>query len=204
MNENLLVPLLILALILAFFAVVIYFAMKIYNRHKAAWRAFGERQGLTGEKNFWRGFDVFTGMFEGFPVRLTATGTSQGKSSDTNHLQIDMTVEIHGMPDQLEVYRETFVSKLGKVFHTQDIEVGDPQFDLEFKVKGKEPDRVRMYLMGARAQVIMEQLQGQLVKAQISAPGVKLHVDAHLSRPVEMDAAADALKQLLGFARALR
>ena len=41
------------------------------------------------------------------------------------------------------IYRKGFFSDLGKLLGMQDIEVGDPEFDEAFIIKGNDEDRVR-------------------------------------------------------------
>jgi hypothetical protein len=42
------------------------------------------------------------------------------------------------------IYRKGFFSDLGKLLGMQDIEVGDPEFDEAFIIKGNDEDRVRV------------------------------------------------------------
>ena len=45
------------------------------------------------------------------------------------------------------IYRKGFFSDLGKLLGMQDIEVGDPEFDEAFIIKGNDEDRVRDALL---------------------------------------------------------
>lgn len=42
-----------------------------------------------------------------------------------------------------QVYTETLGSKLGKLLGMQDIQIGDPQFDQAFIIKGNQPELIR-------------------------------------------------------------
>jgi hypothetical protein len=63
------------------------------------------------------------------------------------------------------IYRKGFFSDLGKLLGMQDIEVGDPEFDEAFIIKGNDEERVRDLFVNPKIR--------QLIQAQ---PKVRLEV----------------------------
>ena len=56
------------------------------------------------------------------------------------------------------IYRKGFFSDLGKLLGMQDIEVGDPEFDEAFIIKGNDEDRVRVLFANPKIrQMIQDQ-----------------------------------------------
>src|SRR4051812_24232943 len=61
------------------------------------------------------------------------------------------------------IYRKGFFSDLGKLLGMQDIEVGDPEFDKAFILKGNDEDRVRVLFSDPKIrQMIQDQPQIRL------------------------------------------
>jgi len=54
------------------------------------------------------------------------------------------------------IYRKTFFSDLGKFMGMQDIEVGDPEFDEAFIIKGNDEARVRILFADARLRKLVQ------------------------------------------------
>ena len=47
---------------------------------------------------------------------------------------------------KFKIYREGFFGKIGKFFGSQDLEIGDPDFDKKFIIKGNNVDTIRELL----------------------------------------------------------
>lgn len=45
-----------------------------------------------------------------------------------------------------KLYRETLLSKIGKLFHMQDIVIGDEVFDKDFIIQGNDEEKVKQFL----------------------------------------------------------
>jgi len=58
------------------------------------------------------------------------------------------------------VYRKGFFSDLGKLLGMQDIEVGDPDFDEAFIIKGNDEDRVRVLFANPKIRHGNERVSG--------------------------------------------
>ncbi len=189
---------------LLFIAGIIWWALRRFKRKRDEWLAFGHANGL-GEEPRRGNFSILTGLRGDCAVRLKAEATQHGRSNDPNHLQIDLRVELPNLPAGIAVYRETALSKLGKLFHTQDIEIGDAAFDAIFKVKGDDPEFVKRYLAdGGRFQALMAGTAGPLAEAALDEQGLKLHCDARLDRPDELEAVLLRLDALARLAAGLR
>ncbi len=55
------------------------------------------------------------------------------------------------------VYRKSLFSGLGKLFGMEDIEIGDPQFDEKFIIKGTDDSLVRQLLSNPKVRELMAQ-----------------------------------------------
>ena len=202
-----LVVFLFVAAFLGFWVLLIggigFWAVRRFNRKKDEWLAFGQTHGLQPQPRRWN-FSNLIGQRGEFSLLLRADATQVGRSNDPNHLQINIRLYIPGLPETIVVYRENAVSKLGKLFHTQDIEIGDPAFDAEFKEKGKSPDAVRNHLLDrGRAQILREKMQGLIEEAILDEKGLRLHCSAHLDQPAELEAVAARVDALAALAAAL-
>ena len=202
-----LLPVLFVAAFLGFWVLliggIIFWAVRRFTRKRDEWLAFGLAHNLQPEPRRWN-FTNFIGLRGDFSVHLRAEATQVGRSNDPNHLQIDIRLAIPTLPEKIAVYRENTMSKLGKFFHTQDIEIGDAAFDAEFKVKGKTADAVRNYLLDrGRAQILREKMQGLIGEAILDEKGLRLHCSAHLDQPAELEAVAARVDALAALAAAL-
>ena len=54
------------------------------------------------------------------------------------------------------IYRRGFFSDLGKLLGMQDIEVGDPEFDEAFIIKGNDEDRVRVLFSNPKIRQLIQ------------------------------------------------
>ena len=54
------------------------------------------------------------------------------------------------------IYRKGFFSDLGKLLGMQDIEVGEPDFDEAFIIKGNDEDRVRVLFSDSKIRQMIE------------------------------------------------
>lgn len=89
---------------------------------------------------FWRPNKVVIRVKE-WTITLDTYTVSTGKSSTTYTRLRAPYVNKDGF--RFTLYRKSLFSGLGKLFGMQDIEVGQPQFDEEFIIKGNNPGQVR-------------------------------------------------------------
>jgi len=81
-----------------------------------------------------------------YPVRQHTHYTGKGTRTDTTYytrIQVSHKGQIDG---QIEVYKQGFLSTIGKALGMQDIQVGNREFDKTFIVKGKNEARVKQIL----------------------------------------------------------
>lgn len=57
---------------------------------------------------------------------------------------------------QLKLAREGFFSKIGKLFGSQDIQIGDPYFDEKFVIKGNDEDKIRQLLASDKLKQLID------------------------------------------------
>lgn len=54
------------------------------------------------------------------------------------------------------IYRKSFFSGLGKIFGMQDVEIGDPQFDEQFIIKGQPEEMVKKLFANREIRALIE------------------------------------------------
>jgi hypothetical protein len=106
------------------------------------WRQLSEEIGAEFlEGGFWKGGKV-QAQVGPWTVTLDTYTESSGESAVTYTRMRAPYVNPDGF--RFTIYRRGFFSNLGKLLGMQDIEVGDPEFDEAFIVKGNDEDRVRV------------------------------------------------------------
>src|SRR5262249_15321237 len=81
---------------------------------------------------------------EGVPVHVDHYTVSHGKSSTTYTRITAAASAPQGLT--LKVYVEGFLSTIGKALGTQDVNVGDREFDDAFMVKASDEDLARLWI----------------------------------------------------------
>ncbi len=69
---------------------------------------------------------------------------------------------------RFKIYKEGFFSGIGKALGGQDIEVGDPDFDGSFIIKGNDEERVRLLFQNQRIRTLI-----------LALPHVSMEIRAH-------------------------
>jgi hypothetical protein len=110
------------------------------------------------EGGFWKGNKV---QAHGGPwtITLDTYTVSDGHSSTTYTRMRAPYVNPEGF--RFTIYRKSFFSDMGKLLDMQDIEVGDPEFDETFIIKGNDESKARSLfgdpkirsLVGAQPQI---------------------------------------------------
>jgi hypothetical protein len=88
---------------------------------------------------------------------------SSGESSTTYTRMRAAYVNAEGF--RFTIYRKSVLTNLGKLLGMQDVEVGDPQFDEAFVIKGNNENRLRMLFSDPKIR--------QMIQAQ---PHIRLEV----------------------------
>jgi hypothetical protein len=127
------------------------------------WRQFCAEIGAEFvEDGFWKGNKVQSRVGE-WTVTLDTYTVSTGKSHVTYTRIRAPYVNKDGF--RFTIYRRGLFSDLGKLLGMQDIEVGDPEFDRDFIIKGNDESRVLALFGNPRIR--------QLIQAQ---PSIHLQV----------------------------
>lgn len=126
-----------------FLVVIVFF---VYRRQRAssAWQKFADEHGLqVTSAGFFGGFQ----MKGGFRDESIQVETEQRRTGRNRTTYTVYTVELPpAVPMDLVMYDESLFSKVGKFFGGEDIEVGRPEFDGAFIIKGSHPDEIREFL----------------------------------------------------------
>ena len=103
---------------------------------------------------FW-GRDALVYEHGEWTIVLDTYTVSTGKSSTTFTRLRAPFVNRDGL--YFKVYREGFLSGMGRFFGMQDIEIGDPFFDDHFVIKGNDTERIRLLLEDDRLKELIDQ-----------------------------------------------
>ena len=129
----------------AIFAIV--FAVGHFNKKaiEEAWGRFSERYGLYLTKGTLFSNPRVGGKYKGLDYSLFTFTRGSGKNKST-YTAIEMKLPHYDNVCHLHVYPEGFLSKIGKALGTQDIQIGDSEFDAAFMIKSRTPDRIMQVL----------------------------------------------------------
>jgi hypothetical protein len=126
------------------FAVV--FGASIWSRHRqrSNWRTVAQEFGLDYVDGGWFGNPSIYGNYRGAKVSVETEIRGSGKSSKAYTV---VQASLSGRtPMDLEMYREGFMQRVGKAIGGADIQVGDPQLDNTFIIKGTDRAKIRELL----------------------------------------------------------
>jgi hypothetical protein len=126
------------------------------------WRQLSEEIGAEFiERGFWKGSKVQAHVG---PWTVTL---DVGYSQDDGESRTTRIRAPYVNPDgfRFKIFRRSVLSDLGKLLGMQDIEMGDPEFDEAFIIKGNDEDRVRVLFANPKIR--------QMIQAQ---PKIRLEV----------------------------
>ena len=126
------------------------------------WRQLSDQIGAEViQGGFWKGGSKVQAQVGPWTVTLDTYTVSSGHS----HITYTRMRAPYVNPEafRFTIYRKGFFSDLGKLLGTQDVEVGDPEFDEAFIIKGNHEDRVRVLFSDPKIrQMIQDQPQIRL------------------------------------------
>jgi hypothetical protein len=123
------------------------------------WRQLSEEMGAeVVQGGFWKGGSKVQAHVGPWTVTLDTYTVSSGHSHVTYTRMRAPYVNPEGF--RFTICRKGFFSDLGKLLGMQDVEVGDPDFDEAFIIKGNDEDRVRVLFSDPKIrQMIRDQPQ---------------------------------------------
>lgn len=125
--------------VILFIISMLAFTVWANQRRKATWNEFAERLGLQSDGT------SITGEVRDVQVHIYTETRGSGKNRSTYTI-FEAQFPDGVMPVNVQIYREGMLSKLGKVFGGQDVEIGIPEVDSRVIIKGQDVDAVRSYL----------------------------------------------------------
>lgn len=117
----------------------------------AAFEGTANQLGLTFRAGTMSGGPTIAGTVDGFPAEVHSYTKKSGKSSSR---YIRYTVEFPPLRIGLRLMRQKGIGRLFKVLGTQDLEIGDAEFDEAFIVQSAEPRAAREVLTPGRTMVL--------------------------------------------------
>src|SRR5690554_702376 len=115
------------------------------EQRDAAWTQVGAALGLQFQKISGSAYSgQLNGELDGVKVQAHTLTEGSGKNKREYTL---VTARINGrIPLDMKVSREGFLQKAGKLFGTDDIQVGDDELDRQFLITGSNPSTIRRLL----------------------------------------------------------
>lgn len=166
------------ASILAFIAFIVLLGFVFSTRSKRAFRNALKSTALETGCSYDAGGCLrspkVSGMFRNRNILIDAYTEHHGGDDDRSTRYTRIQANHNGrLPGEIDVYPATFFSAIGKKLGMQDIQIGNPEFDKTFIVKGGDEGMVRGILdMDA---------QQKLLKLK---PAVHIHPDKVCTRTV--------------------
>ena len=102
----------------------------------------------------WKGDKVLARVQE-WRITLDTYTVSTGKSHVTYTRMRAPYVNADGF--RFKIYRKNIFSGIGKYFGMQDLEVGYPEFDNDFIIKGNDESKVRSLFMNDKIRALIQQ-----------------------------------------------
>ena len=129
------------------------------------WSRIGKR---VSDKNlddrFWETVHLLKYQHEGWEMLLD-TFTLRHGERDVSGTRVQVPFS---NPQGLgfKIYRESFLSSVGKLFKMQDIEIGDAAFDSKFIIKGNDEGKIKLLLDDAVLKNLIHQQPDILFEVQ--------------------------------------
>jgi len=117
------------------------------SRHKAiadTWEKFASDSGLNVTFKGLTGMPKIGGKYRDFDYVLETVTEGYGEDSITYTVITLKSKKLSGY--HLHIYQESFLSKIGKMFGGQDIQIGNEEFDTSFIIKSQTPDKIHKLL----------------------------------------------------------
>ena len=123
----------------------------------------------AGDKNldhrFWGTVDLLKYQHEGWEILLDTFTLRHGEGRDVIATRVQVPFSNpRGL--SFEIYRESILSSVGKLFKMQDIEIGDSAFDSKFIIKGNDEGKIKLLLDDAVLKNLMHQQPNFLFEVQ--------------------------------------
>jgi hypothetical protein len=141
-------------------AVGLYIQKSLTESRAKQWEMLAQELGLSYTRQGWLSTGFIMGTMGEVQVEVGTFYRGRGK-----HRRIFTKIVAHLRPSlglNLHIYREGFLSEVGKVFGMQDLKTGDRDFDDRFIVKGSDEGGI-LSLLGPdvrRALLDYERLSG--------------------------------------------
>ena len=165
------------------------------KKANASWGEVAQRLNLHFESGGWTANRQIYGSLHGVPIRghVFTRGSGKNRTTYTGY-NADITIRL---PQDFQLHKQSLFSGVAKFFGSQDIEIGDQQFDDSIVIKGADPLEIRAFPTPSRKQRILS-LMHQFREFQISQDGIRVanrgletdakRLEANLRRMAEVSA----------------
>jgi hypothetical protein len=128
----------------------IFGARQQKDRRDAQWRDAAAELDLRFTTATW-GYPSIAGHTGGFAVHVDV----KKSGGENNTVRTHYRVLYPPLGMGLKLRPENFVTKIGRFFGGQDLEVGDDEFDASFHVKARDPNALRAFMTPSRRLMLL-------------------------------------------------
>ncbi|AEY67500.1 hypothetical protein [Clostridium sp. BNL1100] len=121
---------------------------------KEIWKSLSDQIGSEFIEGGFFSADKVVAHVEDWTVTLDTYTVSTGKSSTTYTRVRAPYVNKDGF--RFKIYRKGIFSEIGKAFGGQDVEVGFPEFDEDFIIKGNDEQKLRTLFANGKIRQLIE------------------------------------------------
>lgn len=135
----------VFSLFVLFFALIIFLATRGRRKFRKTLENLASNLGCSYRKGGWLSSPHVEGEYKGRRILVDTFTQDSGEDNSTTYTRVRVWHK-GSLSGDISVYREGLLSKVGKVLGVQDIQLGNPTFDQEFVVKGKNVLEVKSLL----------------------------------------------------------
>ena len=180
-----LIPTIFLFVIVVFFLITIVYVYRNYSTMKRLFEAQALKRGGTIERIYTTRHLKF--QYHEYPVTVSARQGSRYQPPETK-----VNIQLHKpAPSTVSISHESFASRIGKAFGSQDIQIGTDEFDSAFMVKADDEQYVRT--------LVTMTIQNKLLELQHEKPRILLKgpsLDVSVPKLMKTDEQYDQLIDL--------
>lgn len=154
-------------------AIAAFFGKQQQQRRNTTWQAAADELGLRCEPGGTFGYPSISGSQGNVRV---VVGVARRSGNNNNSVRTQYRVLYPSLDMGLKLQPENFVTKIGRFFGGQDIEVGDAQFDTSYIVKGQDAASIAEFLTPSRRLALLR-LSAAFPTVRVDDTGVYLEAN---------------------------
>ena len=142
-----------------FGSIALYYGLGYLLRRilRQKWSRFAAKHRLDFSAGRFAGTPKVTGEYRNVQVQLQIVIKKDRHDRKTTYTHFDTWMKTTAQLDGLKIYKQGMLAKIGKAVGTQDIAIGDPDFDDKVMIKCNAPtSALRVYLQPGLKRAILQ------------------------------------------------